>query len=189
MMGKSTDGQTVYGKGRCDTNSAVNTGTMNSRGMFWGSNNGTDGVKVFGMEHFWGNLWRRTAGWMNVNGTQKVKLTRGTKDGSTVSDYNTDGNGYKTVSGATPSGSSGGYINSMKTEGFGRIPVTASGSSSTFEADGLYYNNSGTMYAVVGGAWSDGLQCGPFYANLNYAPSISASYGGAALSCKPLATA
>lgn len=189
MMGKSTDGQTVYGKGRCDTNSAVNTGTMNSRGMFWGSNNGTDGVKVFGMEHFWGNLWRRTAGWMNVNGTQKVKLTRGTKDGSTASDYNTDGNGYKTVSGATPSGTSGGYISSMKTEGFGRIPVTASGSSSTFEADGLWYNNSDTMYAIVGGPWAYDLHCGPFCAYLAYAPSYSRSDGGAALSCKPLATA
>lgn len=189
MMGKSTDGQTVYGKGRCDTNSAVNTGTMNSRGMFWGSNNGTDGVKVFGMEHFWGNLWRRTAGWMNVNGTQKVKLTRGTKDGSTASDYNTDGNGYKTVSGATPSGTSGGYISSMKTEGFGRIPVTASGSSSTFEADGLWYNNSDTMYAIVGGYWDLDLRCGPFCANLIAAPSSSASRYGAALSCKPLATA
>ena len=182
MMGKSTDGQTVYGKGRCDTNSAVNTGTMNSRGMFWGSNNGTDGVKVFGMEHFWGNLWRRTAGWMNVNGTQKVKLTRGTKDGSTASDYNTDGNGYKTVSGATPSGTSGGYISSMKTEGFGRIPVTASGSSSTFEADGLWYNNSGTMYAFVGGNWNNGLHCGPFCAYLYHAPSYSGSTIGAALS-------
>lgn len=191
MMGKSTDGQTVFGSGRSSSSnsSAVNTGTMNSRGLFWGSNNGTDGVKVFGMEHFWGNLWRRTAGWMNVNGTQKVKLTRGTKDGSTVSDYNTDGNGYKTVSGATPSGSSGGYINSMKTEGFGRIPVTASGSSSTFEADGLYYNNSGTMYAFVGGYWGNGLLCGPFCAYLYYTPSSSYSNFGAALSCKPLATA
>lgn len=184
MMGKSTDVQTVFGSGRSSSSnsSAVNTGTMNSRGMFWGSNNGTDGVKVFGMEHFWGNLWRRTAGWMNVNGTQKVKLTRGTKDGSTVSDYNTDGNGYKTVSGATPSGSSGGYINSMKTEGFGRIPITASGSSSTFEADGLYYSNSGTMYAIVGGSWDNDLQCGPFYANLNNTPSNSNSNNGAALS-------
>lgn len=189
MMGKSTDGQTVYGKGRCDTNSAVNTGTMNSRGMFWGSNNGTDGVKVFGMEHFWGNLWRRTAGWMNVNGTQKVKLTRGTKDGSTASDYNTDGNGYKTVSGATPSGTSGGYISSMKTEGFGRIPITASGSSSTFEADGLYYNNSGTIYAFVGGSWTNDLLCGPCCAYLYNTPSGSNSSRGAALSCKPLATA
>ena len=189
MMGKSTDGQTVFGSGRTDTSSAVNTGTMNSRGMFWGSNNSTDGVKVFGMEHFWGNLWRRTAGWTNVNGTQKVKLTRGTKDGSTVSDYNTDGNGYKTVSGATPSGTSGGYIDTMKTEVYGRIPVTANGSSSTYEADGLWYDNSGTMYALVGGYWDNGFLRGPFYSDLSKPPSHSASHRGVALSCKPLATA
>lgn len=67
-----------------------------------------------------GNLWRRTAGWINANGTQKVKLTRGTHDGSTATDYNTDGNGYKTIANATPAGSSGGYISSMKTEAFGR---------------------------------------------------------------------
>ena len=77
----------------------------------------------------------------------------------------------------------------MKTEGFGRIPVTASGSSSTFEADGLYYNNSGTMYAFVGGGLNYHLLCGPFFAGLNRAPSKSDSDRGAALSCKPLATA
>ena len=189
MMGKSTDCQTVFGSGRSDTSSAAKTGTMNTKGMFWGSSNGTDGVKVFGMEHLWGNLWRRTAGWMNVNGTQKVKLTRSTHDGSTATDYNTDGNGYISVSGATPSGSSGGYISSMKTEAYGRIPVTASGSSSTYEADGLYYSNSGTMYAIVGGSWYRDLHCGPFYADLYAAASISDSYSGAALSCKPLADA
>lgn len=189
MMGKSTDCQTVFGSGRSDTSSAAKTGTMDTKGMFWGSNNGTDGVKVFGMEHLWGNLWRRTAGWVNVNGTQKVKLTRGTHDGSTATDYNTDGNGYISVSGATPSGTSGGYISSMKTEAYGRIPVTASGSSSTYEADGLYYNNSGTMYAIVGGAWNHDLLCGPFYADLDNAASYSYSRYGAALSCKPLADA
>ena len=78
----------------------------------------------------------------------------------------------------------------MKTEGFGRIPVTASGSSSTFEADGLWYNNSGTIYyAFVGGDWGSDLPCGPFYAGLDRAPSDSRSDNGAALSCKPLATA
>ena len=189
MMGKSTDCQTVFGSGRSDASSAAKTGTMNTKGMFWGSNNGTDGVKVFGMEHLWGNLWRRTAGWVNVNGTQKVKLTRGTHDGSTATDYNTNGNGYISVSGATPSGTSGGYISSMKTEAYGRIPVTASGSSSTYEADGLWYSNSGTMYAVVGGCWDDDLRCGPFCAILHSAASTSYSSFGAALSCKPLADA
>lgn len=190
MMGKSTDGQTVFGSGRSasSNSSAVNTGTMNTRGMFWGSNNGTDGVKVFGMEHFWGNLWRRTAGWINDKGTQKVKLTRGTHDGSTATDYNTTGSGYKTISGATPTGTSGGYIKTMKTEAFGRLPVDASGSSSTFEADGLWFASSNVYYACVGGHWDNDLPCGPFSAALNRAASYSHSGYGAALSCKPLAT-
>lgn len=36
--------------------------------------------------------------------------------------------------------------------------------------------------AIVGGYWNDDLQCGPFCANLNYAPSGSYSDVGAALS-------
>lgn len=189
MMAKSTDCQVAYGYGRSDTSSSTNTGTMNTRGMFWGSSNKTDGVKVFGMEHFWGNIMRRTAGWMLVNGTQKVKLTRGTHDGTSASDYNTTGSGYKDIASSTPSGASSGYIRTMKTETFGRFPTVANGSSTTYEADGLYYRNSGTMYALCGGRWDSALLCGPFYAALNNAPSTSNPTFGAALSCKPVATA
>lgn len=190
MMAKTTECQTAYGYGRCSSSnsSAIGQGTMNAKGMFWGDDDQTSGVKVFGMENWWGNLWRRTAGWINDNGTQKVKITRGTKDGSMASDYNTDGSGYKSITGATPSGSSGGYISSMKTEAFGRLPVTASGSSSTYEADGMYFNNGQVNYAFVGGYWSFDLLVGPFFAYLYSAASISASAIGAALSCKPLAS-
>ena len=189
MMGKTTECQTAFGHGRCKSNntSAIGQGTMNTKGLFWGSTNQTDGVKVFGMENWWGNLWRRTAGWIVVNGIQKVKITRNTKDGSTVTDYNTTGNGYISISGATPTGTSGGYISGMKTEKFGRIPYQASGSASTYEADGLWFNNSGTFYALVGGYWGNGLLVGPFYARLSAAASDSRSNAGAALSCKPLA--
>lgn len=191
LMAKSTDGQTAYGSGRSSSSnsSAIAPGTMNTKGMFWGSNDATSGVKVFGMENLWGNLWRRTAGWINASGTQKVKLTRGTHDGSTATDYNTDGSGYLTVDGATPSGTSGGYIKTMKTMPYGRIPYDASGSSSTYEADCLYYNNSQSNYAIVGGHWSRDLLCGPFCAYLNYTASGSPAGDGAALSCKPLAAA
>ena len=78
MMARSTECQTAFGYGRCNSSNSIAPGTMNSKGMFWGSNDKTSGVKVFGMENVWGNLWRRTAGWINANGTQKVKLTRGT---------------------------------------------------------------------------------------------------------------
>ena len=77
----------------------------------------------------------------------------------------------------------------MKTEAFGRLPVTASGSSSTYEADGMWYNNSQVNYAFVGGSWADGLMVGPFCADLSDAASDSHSNRGAALSCKPLAAA
>jgi len=191
MMARSTECQTAFGYGRCKSSNsdAIAPGTMNTKGMFWGSNDQTSGVKVFGMENVWGNLWRRTAGWINANGTQKVKLTRGTHDGSTVTDYNTDGSGYKTIANATPAGSSGGYISSMKTEAFGRLPVTASGSSSTYEADGMWYNNGQINYAFVGGGWNYDLLVGPFCAYLSAAASDSYSSRGAALSCKPLAAA
>ena len=77
----------------------------------------------------------------------------------------------------------------MKTEAFGRLPVNASGSSSTYEADGMWYNNSQVNYAFVGGGWDNALLVGPFCANLNRTASYSYSNRGAALSCKPLAAA
>lgn len=77
----------------------------------------------------------------------------------------------------------------MKTEAFGRLPVNASGSSSTYEADGMWYNNSQVNYAFVGGHWNGALLVGPFYAHLNCAASYLHSDVGAALSCKPLAAA
>lgn len=77
----------------------------------------------------------------------------------------------------------------MKTEAFGRLPVTASGSSSTYEADGMWYNNSQVNYAFVGGYWDSDLLVGPFYAFLDFTASYSTSSVGAALSCKPLAAA
>ena len=70
----------------------------------------------------------------------------------------------------------------MKTEAFGRLPVNASGSSSTYEADGMWYNNSQVNYAYVGGNWNNDLMVGPFYANLNNTASNSNSNNGAALS-------
>lgn len=191
LMGKSTDTQTVFGNGHYTGGSSASSllvsGTMNTKGLFWGTNGTGSGVKVFGMENWWGNQWRRIAGWINASGTQKIKLTYGTEDGSTVSGYNTTGSGYISLS-ATPSGTSGGYISAMTCAStYGVIPYKASGSSSTYECDGLYYNNSQTDYALVGGRSGNGLLVGAFCANLDDAVSISGWKFGASLSCKPLA--
>ena len=187
MMFKSTDLQATAGYGVCSASAAIAPGSMNTKGLFWGAGDKTSGVKVFGMENWWGNIFRRIAGWCISGGTQKVKLTRGTKDGTTVGDYNFDGNGYKTISGVNLTRS--GYISKMKTESFGRFPMEANGSTTTFEADQVWADSGNGYYAYVGGGWNNGLRCGPFYANLYNGPSRAGTDVGAALSCKPLAAA
>ena len=185
MMFKSTDLQATAGMGVVSASAAIAPGTMNARGLFWGSNDKTSGVKVFGMENWWGNIWRRTAGWMLVNNEHKLKLTRGTKDGTTAADYNFDGTGYLATGAKL---TANGYISSMKTERYGRLPIAASGSSTTYEAD-YTYQNSGTRYALAGGSWSNDLDAGPFSTYLRHAPGNTSPGVGAALSCKPLAAA
>ena len=117
LMGKSLDTQTVFGQGyHTGASSAANlhaSGLLNDKGLFFGYNDGSHSVKVFGMENWWGNHWRRYAGHLLVGGTQKVKLTHGTQDGSTDSDYDQTGSGYLTVTGATPTGTSSGYISKV----------------------------------------------------------------------------
>ena len=194
LIGKSTDTQTVFGAGNnnsyvSDSNTGVlSTGTMNTKGLFWGNQDNVSGVKVFGIEHWYGNIWRRIGGWINNKGTQKIKMTYGQSDGSTVDGYNTDGSGYITISGATPSGTSGGYISKMLFSQYGVIPITSSGSSTTYYCDGLWFDNSQVDYACVGGASDSASLVGALFSALNAAASFAYVTAGAALSCKPLAT-
>lgn len=196
LIGRSTNTQAVFGNGYYtggsqSSNPRITTGSMNTKGLFWGSNGSTAliGVKVFGIENWWGNQWRRLAGYINANGTQKIKLTRGKQDGSTVNDYNLDGSGYITIPGATPAGTSGGYISAQKMTDYGLLPVTASGSETTYECDGLWFNNSQVNYALVGGSCADGFLVGAFCVNLDNLASYSSWHIGAALSYKPTVTA
>ena len=197
LIGMSTNTQTVFGQGANTSgteaiNDTFRTGVHNKKGLFYGTNSGTVGsssfgncVKVFGMENWWGLQWRRIGGWINDNGTQKIKLTYGVSDGSTVEGYNLTGSGYIPVASATPAGTSGGYINACKTVGYGRIPYQASGSETTYECDGLWFNNSQVDYACVGGNSSHGALVGAFCSVLNYAASATGWTIGASISCKP----
>ena len=191
LVGRSTETQLIYGNGHytggSDASSLLASGTMNTKGLFWGTNGTGQGVKVFGMEHFWGNQWRRYRGHINANGTQKIKLTHGPQDGSQAADYNLDGAGYKVVDGATPSGTSGGYINEMKFTEDGMFAKVASGSSSTYWCDGLSFNNSQVDYAFRGGTCSSDLKVGAFCVDLYRLASDARWDIGAAPSCKPLA--
>lgn len=196
LMAKTLDTQTAFGQGLHTSGSeAINdgfvTGVHNAKGMFYGTNSGaaatyTNAVKVFGMENWWGFQWRRINGWIMVDGDQRIKLTNGTQDGSTASAYNTTGAGYISK-GATPEGTSGGYVNVMQLSENAMLPKTASGTSSTYSCDGLWFNNSGVRFARVGGGSGNAALVGAFCAALNNVVGSAYWNVGAALSCKPLA--
>ena len=158
-----------------DESLLLQTGTMNTKGLFWGESTGKSGVKVFGMENFWGNQWRRTAGLMLANGITKAKL---------IPPYNTDGSGYKTIISVAPSGTSGGYIKDVIFTKDGFAPHVASGSESTYYCDGLWYNNEITAFALFGGRLSLGCLCGSLSVTLDDAPSDAFWYIGASSSYK-----
>ena len=192
LIGKSTDTQTIFGNGHYtggnSADSIIASGTMNAKGLFYGTNGTWTGVKVFGMEHYWGNQWRRIAGWINSYGTQKIKLTYGQSDGSTVDGYNTDGTGYIEIPNSTPNGSNGGYISKLSFGNYGYIPVISNGSATTYCCDGLWFNNKQIDYALVGSGCDDGYLAGAFYSHIAGAISVAHWYFSAAISCKPLAT-
>ena len=195
LMGKSTDTQTVYGQGlHTGGTEAINdgfrTGVHNDKGMFYGTNSGTiasgsygNAVKVFGIENYWGFQWRRYAGDILVDGTRKIKLCYGNEDGSSTFDYNLTGEGYVDI-GATPSGTSGGYISEMKFTKTGMYSKVSSGTSTTHYCDGQWYNNSGTRYALRGGGSYDGAPVGAFCVTLDHAASVAWWSFGAAPSYK-----
>lgn len=186
LMGKSTNTQAVFGQGYTDggqsASSLMASGKLDKYGLFYGTQT-NDCVKVFGIEHYWGNQWERIAGYINDKGTQKVKLTWGTEGGSTAEGYNETGAGYISV-GLTPGGTSGGYVSSATLTAYGLISQTASGSSTTYECDGFWFNNGQVNYALVGGHCSSGALCGAFCSTVNNAPSHATWNFGCCLSYK-----
>lgn len=188
LIGRSTDTQTTFGYGNSRSNSVRNTGRLDSYGLFYGTQGGdTKGVKVFGMEDWWGNIYRRYAGHVtNSNKQQLVKLTYGTQDGSSATGYNTTGSGYLT-SGATPSTNLNGYATQyMYNNTYGMLPyAVSSGSASTCYCDYCYIYDEMSCYASRGGYYGDGALCGAFSVGLNYSASVASSLLGAAISCKP----
>ncbi len=191
LIGKSTNTQNVFGNGHYTGNNNVSSliisGSMNSKGLFYGTNGSNKGVKIFGIEHWWGNQFRRIAGWINYKGQQKIKMTYGQLDGSTIDGYNTTANGYIAIANTAPNGTSGGYITKMTLNEYGLIPKTSNGSATTYYSDGLWYDNAQICYPLTGGCPIFGLLTGAFSVHIRRPVSLSSWEVGASISCKPLA--
>ena len=189
LLGKSTASQTIFGTGNSQTSSTIiGTGTMNTKGLFWGSDDTTSGVKIFGMENWWSNQWRRVAGYVVDNGTQKVKMTYGQLDGSTTNGYNSTGEGYISISGSTADATSGDFISKMLFTPYGLIPIKATGSATTYYTDGLWFAKTSIYYLLCGGRAGFTYTSGALVMDLSDSFSYYATTICTALSCKPLAS-
>lgn len=188
LITKNLNCQMALGAGQSASGniSAIGQGTMNGKGRFYGKSNGTEGVKVFGVENPYGNIWRRIRGLININGSYRIKMTYDQTDGSTVDGYDTDGSGYIN---AGSIGTTGTWIypkHDIIRENC-LLPQTDGGSETTYYCDGTYLGASGTFYAIVGGNWNGTGRDGLFAVNLSIAVSAAGTATGAALSLKPLA--
>lgn len=190
LIGKCLNTQFVFGNGAMNTgnneSSMLGTGTMDDKGLFWGANDATHGVKVFGMENYWANQYHRIAGLISIDRTIKYKMTRSTEDGSSATDYNTTGENYIDSEISFAANSGGCITKHSFAEDGSMLFDTFAGSNKTYYAD--YGNVSqGTTYAYRSGACNDGAHCGAFYVGLGIAASLAIWAFGADLSCKPLA--
>ena len=201
LMGKSLDVQRTFGQGLSGGSEtamrAYVTGSLNNKGLFWGDTTGTNmAIKVLGIENLWGCRWNRIAGMINVAGNLKVKMTYGTADGSTATEYetpteSTDNTQTLTATGYLDYGTilkSNGYVSKIQADNSKGYKITSvtGGTDSKYYCD-YYYQASAAntkYYALFGGNSGNGVDCG-FSVNLNAgAASTNWSVGGA-LSCKP----
>ena len=192
LLFKTADAQSALGEGKSDGGNSVaaclKTGTMNTKGIMYGSSSTSVGVKFCYIENFYGSQWRRYRGHIVNKGVHYVKMTKSNIDGSSADDYNIDGTGYIPLTEIpAASGTSGGYISQSKEVGnYGRFSTVVSGSSSTYLCDGTWFDNGIVAYPYRGGDSSNGRFCGVSCFASDYAASFAGWGIGAALSFKPL---
>ena len=186
LMFENTDSQAALGNGNINggTSAAafLPTGSGNQKGMFWGSNTNNQCVKVFGMENWWGNRWRRPNGVLLIEGIYHVKMTHSTADGSTTTGYNRTGAGYINTGLTTEGDYNAAYISRVHAGKYGFLVAKAAGSATTFYADGHWSARTGTRMLLRGGNCAVGALCGAFAFTVNGLPSFAFWAFGASLS-------
>lgn len=177
LMGKSLDSQKVYGYGHYTGGSNAShhrkTGLLNRKGMFWGDTNNS-GVKIFGMENYYGEVDRATLGVMNLKGKYYIKLH---------GPYNTTGEGY-TEAGDVPNSTGGShFIAKMNFDNNLILPSACrGGSESTCYADSMRSVITKNSMLFCGGASYSGLRVGIFAFDVGSEASVSTWSRGASCS-------
>lgn len=171
LISKSTNSQAVFGQGNSSSAAYIAPGALKATGRFWGDDATDAAVKVFFIEHFWGNYWKRLSGLLYNNAAHILVKA--------APPYSLTGVGY-TDTGITPTGTSGQYITAGTLTDAGFIPTTVGGSDSTYFADSLYYATPAAgvfNVARVGGDRVSAGRCGSWACILNDAGVAYAAIG------------
>jgi len=175
LISKSTNSQAVFGQGNSNSEAYIAPGALKDKGRFWGDDATDAAVKVFFIEHFWGNHWKRLSGLL-YNDAAKILI-------KATPPYSLTGVGY-TNTDVTITGTTGQYITAGTLTDAGFLPTTAGGSDSTYFADALYYLTPAAgvfNVALVGGHRDTAGRCGSWTCNL-YSAGVASPSLGASLS-------
>jgi hypothetical protein len=190
---KSLSGTDKIGNGNSKQSPYLSSGTQNNSGLFFGYNaDYKKSVKVFGMENYWGNLYKYILGSTVGGGNMFYKLTKGTQDGSTGNDYTLNDykwgyGGYLSIN--MPAFGSSGYVKKHIFTKYASTCSATGGTISTYyqyrKTD--YPNDNFVRYAHTSLEGTDGTSRRGTQWALEYGGSSESPYFTSRLSCKPQA--
>lgn len=191
IMAKTDNSQAAYGNGNLNyqeslapTYGVMKTGTLNTKGQFWGMNNNTNQMKAFYIEAVYADQWRRVRGLIYDHGVIKIKPT---------APYNLTGEGYVNTgihlldaTGAAKAGTENhGWISGTKMTRYGRLPLQLGGSSVTYTCDYCWSRDGFVAVGRVGADCADGSKCGVRAVSVDHVAGAAWWDIGAALTCEP----
>lgn len=186
MLFKTTDMQKACGQGVVNMSSALAAGGQEADGMFSGYDDGTHHVVALGIEDFWGNVRNLITGFVTQAGKAYLKMTPGTADGSSGSDYSERIADFKQNVACAAKGN---LRKMLPVSGFGLVPSTAGGSTTLLQGytDYVAMASATTVNAVWGGGqYSGGTDGGPGpFGYAHAAASVAEDNRGAMLTYTP----
>lgn len=169
--------QSSLGNGAVNIATALTNGTMDKNGMCYGStSNQTTGVKLFGLENFWGNAYQSICGAKiapTSSSSSKESFYTTTDIRASMPDANYQ-NQYTFTS------LTSGYLKEVigTTEcGFMQNYKTGSGSETTYYCDYVNFTADSAIFGRLGGTSDSGYSAGIFAFDLSYATGGSDTVG------------
>ena len=180
LVTKSLDIKTTIGLGVSDLdytgdNRAIKSGTMDTKGLFYGTNTGLNGIKVFGIENFIGNLAELTEGLIRSENALYCKTTY---------PYNDTASGYKLIGNYPPEGS--GWVKSVILSNNLFIPAEYDAASNNYFSSYVYMpeDNTLTYVCATGGSYYMNQSCGHMCMDFRYeSETVSQATGSRIVSC------